>query len=121
MELTKEKAIEFHRKMWNWIADTIETLKCIVDIHALKVKFCAEDYVINECFCCDYSYNKSCFNTCEKCPIDWESEVKEFMCQDKYITNDYKGLYWICCKAESWQQQAALARKIAELPERKNT
>lgn len=44
------------------------------------------------------------------------------MCEDKYNTSDGLGLWWNCQRhfdewLNNWKVQAALARKIANLPE----
>ena len=56
MKLTKQKAIEEHRKMWNWIADQYEK-GCVTDIHALKSEYMGETglegRLLHNCFCCE--------------------------------------------------------------------
>lgn len=122
MELTKKQAITEHKKMWNWIADFIEQVCEVVRIDILKESYCEKRKInlIHDCFCCQYDHNKSgdYYEPCKNCPIDWGSKTKEYMCQDIEIEDDYKGLYWLCHEAKTWQEQAALARKIANLPKR---
>lgn len=122
MKLTREKAIELHRNMWNWIADRIEKLKIVVNIYYYKKEYCDINkyyFILHKCFCCEYASRK-CYvgYMCQMCPLDWESKTNYMMCENAESENDYKGLYALCCKAESWQEQAALARQIANLPER---
>ena len=110
MELTKQQAIEGHRKMWNWIADKIEKDKSTYDIPMLKIFYCKKNKLVlrNRCFCCEYS---SYFDLrCEKCPVDW---VKTERCYD-----NEKSLYRLVVEAFAWQEQAELARTIANLPEK---
>lgn len=112
LNLTREQAISEHRKMWRWIAE--ETVKRQYKIHK-------DDYLIEndkeiitaECFCCEYSAGH-----CSRCPIDWGSKVRAFMCMDMDNLNDSKGLYEKWNFTYDWQEAAELARQIAELPER---
>lgn len=117
MELTREEAISKHRKMWNWIADRIEEEKEDQDIEDLKIEYCHDEEVRvkNNCFCCEYI---NC--VCVFCPIKWESKVENYMCIDEYKENDSEGIYSIWCDETDWREQAKLARKIANLPEREN-
>lgn len=116
MKLTREEAISWHRKIWNWIADRIEEEERYQDICDLKDKYCDSkgfSFETNNCFCCEYT---NC--DCRFCPIEWESEVEDYMCLDQYKEKDYKGLYILCCDEKDWKEQEKLARKIANLPER---
>ena len=116
MVLTKQEAITEHRKMWNWIADTIKEEKRIKDIRGLKRKYLEQKdlKIISSCFCCEYSNFE-----CEFCPLEWNSNLNEFMCEQKYAEDDGEGLYALCYLEEtSWVDQYKLARKIAYLPER---
>lgn len=118
MELTREEAISKHRKMWSWIADEIEKEKKYQDIEYLKIEYCNDEEVrgvTSNCFCCEYT---NC--VCEFCPIEWESEAGDYMCLDQYKEKDCKGLYMLCFDELDWKEQAKLARKIANLPEREN-
>ena len=71
MKLTKQQAIEGHRKMWNWIADEIEKRKHTCRIFNLKMIYCHENVLNlqNDCFCCEYT--DSIDNTCDSCILDW--------------------------------------------------
>lgn len=119
MELTREEAISEHRKMWNWIADEIEKEKRYQYIEGLKKEYCDREgyYIRNNCFCCEYTYTKY---ICDYCPIEWKSEVEDFMCIQKYEEDDDEGLYALCCNERDWEEQAKLARQIANLPERQD-
>ena len=88
--LTKEQAIEWHKKMWNFILEIenkeSEDLRLNIKYRReLKEKFLKEngfciDDVKNECFLCQYSYqqlkNKRNFdnskeiNYCKYCPVN---------------------------------------------------
>lgn len=63
MELTKEQAIEKHRKMWNWIADQYENGR-VGNIHAMKQEYIDieeteyRERILHNCFCCEYATQK---------------------------------------------------------------
>lgn len=123
MELTREQAITEHRKMWNWIADEIESYKTTINIYKYKIKYCILNK--NEYTSEIVKYHYSCFlcyytgNECSICPLIWNSEASEFMCELIKDDDDKgNGLLEKCVRAETWQEQAALARQIANLPER---
>ena len=110
MKLTKQQAIEGHRKMWNWIADKIEREKRRFYIYDLKEIYCRENNLLlrHNCFCCEYSGDDD--RGCEKCPVDWE--------KTEHCSDDEKSLYTLVLYAYTWQKQAELARTIANLPEK---
>lgn len=102
MELTRERAIEEHRKMWRWLAE-----------HPEKKKW---DYLLDEtpilndlinirnmCFLCTYTKEK-----CNCCPLDWGAAC---CCKDD-------GLIARWNNARSIREKATFAKQIAELPER---
>ena len=80
-------------------------------ISSLKDFYCSANNLNlrHNCFCCEYS-NIDCHG-CEKCPLDW---VKT-----KYCSDDETSLYGAILCTKQWQEQADLARLIANLPERK--
>ena len=126
--------------MWNWIADQIEKDKEKKNVCELKYEYLTHktaDYnILNDCFLCEYTvqlnvcadtFLKHEFPNCIKCPLQWPSSVKEFMCEyDKVYRNKIikNGLWRKCCNMFkkslfcSWKRQANLAREIANLPER---
>ena len=99
--LTKEQAIEWHKKMWNFILENenkkSEELRLNIKYRReLKEKFLKEngfciDDVKNECFLCQYAYqqlkNKRNFdnskeiNYCKYCPVNWCHECKNKNCE----------------------------------------
>ena len=99
--LTKEQAIEWHKKMWNFILENenkkSEDLRLNIKYRReLKEKFLKEngfciDDVKNECFLCQYSYqqlknkrdyeNSKEINYCKYCPINWCHECKKKDCE----------------------------------------
>lgn len=114
--LTREQAIAEHRKMWNWIADSIEENQERLFICGLKRKYCLEKglcKIKHFCFLCEFTKGN-----CDKCPLIWESDVTEYMCEDAKYYEDYEGIWSRCRETRDWKEQAALARQIANLPER---
>lgn len=118
--LTKQDAIQHHRKMWNWIANETERRKRKVwkSEYFEAMGISGSDIPDGMCYCCEFDrqQNKIC-GKCIACPIDWNSKVSKHMCTDKY-GYDENGLFmlWFC--SWNWKTAARLAREIAELPER---
>lgn len=109
----KQWYIDQHRKMWNWIADRIEKAKRSQNIIILKLQWCNLNDVIikGSCFACQYAVDKEkdCYNGCL---FNW-SDLDDFVwCMDGYFQE--------CLCSFSWQEQAELARKIANLPVRED-
>ena len=122
MKLTREEAIANHRKMWNWIADETERRQAIVSKSDYLHNTLWRD-ILNECFCCEYSYQESGCESCAYCPLDWGNNQKSFMCENIRSYNGLKGLHaaWVnFAKKDDWRNAAKIARKIANLPERKD-
>lgn len=134
MQLTKEQAIQEHRKMWNWIADQYRYGNNM-QLSVLKKFYLKNIYgdtsVAAHYFACAYAGTNNDpfvhyrFN-CIKCPLQWptykRSGLTEGFCIDKYASMDEMGLYGIliCLQAElSIQEKEYIAREIANLPERK--
>lgn len=137
MELTKERAIEEHRKMWNWIADQYEK-RSREDIGNLKRMYLCENNMIGiygGCFLCNYagnndsSFGNYAFN-CDQCLLEWpvpeDSNIEDGYCVDKYNLNDNYGLYGMLEEGYSesgnrlvFKEKENIARQIANLPERK--
>lgn len=130
MQLTKEQTIQEHRKMWNWIADQYKNKTeifnecgCIQELKHKYIDLYVHDDVRCDCFCCDYSYNQNLW--CEGCPIDWNSTCDDSMCMYKN-NNDKRHLYgeiqwrWFGDMSDYERFKfARIARRIANLPERK--
>lgn len=119
MNLTKEQAIEEHRKMWNWIADQLENGRRR-DVGYLKEEYVKENFPVTEisdnCFCCEYAKYD-----CSKCPVLWgcEDEVSNLLCEHGGI--DERGLWWkaqMCSLRSDYVEAAEIARQIANLPEK---
>lgn len=128
MELTKEQAINEHRKMWNWIADKYKNGRK-ESISDLKREYCDKNNlsIYSDCFCCEYDSkhdNNDLSKLCKNCPIRWGSEgyVDNRYCLDRFEINDDGGLYMrasMHSNNEHYKRAEELARKIANLPERK--
>lgn len=130
MQLTKEQAVQEHRKMWNWIANQYEHKTDILEqyysIESIKeyyiTQYFPKEKIECDCFCCEYDRRYGSF--CNACPIEWSSKLNLNKCFDKSSTelNLYGKLYHMTCafscKSDS-QELARIARQIANLPERK--
>ena len=130
-KLTKERAVEEHRKMWNWIAENCNK-ESGLDIDDLKKKYLnsiGKAFVRNNCFCCEYAEIESFKNIqghmCDYCPLEWGSEDKlfNFFCENKEKFDDDKGLYSVAQDAitiyKDYESASKIALKIANLPEKK--
>lgn len=121
-KMTREEAICLHRAMWNWIADVIEEKQCVQFISYLKQQFIYEktpyDEVYCDCFCCEFKFQNHNelrdLDNCLLCPLDWGTDYEDY-----YPCEYRNGLWTLCCYCSDWKEQAVLARKIANLPERK--
>lgn len=120
MKLTKKEAIRRHRLMWNWIAD--ETLR---RYELVKKEEAFEHFgwkpVYAMCWCCEYdrTHKKSyCVNNCI---VQWPgiSCVIEDVIESEGGSVYEFGIFreWMCEKDP--KKYAELARKIANLTERK--
>lgn len=110
--MTKEEAIRKHRILWNAIADETEKKKCIVGKAEIFNKvFPSVGRIIHYCFLCEY--NKYNVNACQECLLERNKEESEIGCLG--------GLYNDWVNAQDWQESARIARKIANLPERRTT
>lgn len=139
--LTKEEAINEHRKMWDWVANKIEEkneyiteLDYIRDELGIGVSHLYSDgndgirLKVNA-FLCEYAIQKGQEELkkgnikedehyyCEYCPLDWGGKNKTIMqCMDKDKENEGKGLYkeFLCA---SLNDKSKIARQIANLKE----
>lgn len=129
MELTKKKAIEEHRKMWNWIADELEkpeTRNKKETVHDLKVRYRNANYLdlFEDCWCCEYdtqNIDKQMYEhmRCKNCPLTWGTECDT----DAYYCESGKdgGLWWNANQLSrdgEYEGASKLARQIANLPEK---
>ena len=101
MELTRERALELHRRMWTDMKRDLGDCPSLNDRIVYKCKWCKEyiegDFILNDCFLCEYVEEMFPDKDCvEVCPIKW-------------INDD-------CCGAESWETMPI--SKLLALPER---
>lgn len=119
--LTKEKSIELHRQLWNYIADeTLNQKRCISKEEAFEhfgwpLRTCAM------CWCCEYSFNITGLSVdcCANCPILWgnENQLSSLRCVQ------CNGMFakWIdAFRSYNHVEASKLAKLIAELPENPN-
>lgn len=111
--MTKNEAVENHRKMWTWIA--LETLK-------RKSKMEKEDYfneimpslkgkIFNNCFCCNYAKQlRYSVEFCEMCPLKWP--FKDCTYSTYFL--------WHETTSSDYEKAAIYALEIASLTERPN-
>jgi len=87
MNLTRERALELHRQMWQDMQDVLGDNPSTLDRRSFKYEWCLENfpnsYVHADCFLCDYVKNTYGRMRCEYCPINW-GPVKnvKFRCMD---------------------------------------
>lgn len=138
--LSKEEAINEHRKMWNWIADKAKEKKDITKLDYIKDELgiginylCDKDEEIKlkgNCFLCEYAYERSREEIkkgkeeepyCKYCPLDWGGKNRTLtQCLDKDKENKGGGLYDKYLKTSSYgcyKTVEKLARQIANLKE----
>lgn len=115
----KQWYVDQHRAMWNWIADRIESEQEIcIDIPSLKDEYCNLHWnefgflPVDGCFACEYKSVSGKHLCRDSCLFSWGESHKFVHCLDGY----YEGLN----RCRSWREQAALARKIANLPVRED-
>lgn len=140
MVLTREQTITEHRKMWKWISRQIMKdykeqylIKAIASYKKIYLENnFKNEYIRQNCFCCNYAYDKSLWNLCSICsfcPLYWNAENTEKSCTKGYygslhrtfnnITVYSKGKYFVC--EEGAKKLSRMAYKIAMLEERKET
>lgn len=125
--MTKQEAVENHRKLWNWIAEQNRLTDKNTD-PVTKPLFFEEhdingrDIPVHYCYACQYASNLTDPDDpgkCDYCPIDWTDNGK--LKHERCINNEETGLYDQFSKAvnrHSMRRCAVIAKRIAELPER---
>ena len=117
-ELTREEAIRRHRKLWNYIADQTERTGKVIDkTDALVLLWPGTVAVLANCWLCEYA-GKKCME--HACPICWPGGYCVSRPNEKYTNS---GLYDLLIQEQKSKDPnvkfyAALARVIANLPER---
>lgn len=121
MQLTKERAITLHRRIWRWIG-----LKTLKEKRCVKKDEWFKRFKLNAiccvCYCCEYAYKNAHKegkrSGCDSCPIDWGGiscmHYKEFEDGD----NGLYSLWEMTVRHNEYKEAGKLALQIAELPER---
>lgn len=103
--MTRQEAIENHKKMWNWIADeTIKQNRKVFKNEYLRINSYEHMFILHRCFLCEYTQNQCCI-----CPILWGS----YDCYSSELS-----LYRRWRVEKDVIECAKLANEIANLPER---
>lgn len=129
--MTREETVRLHRILWNHVADIIESGILNDKKHVSTIKEAAFRKMIEQgelekgirnptfdCFCCEYLFQtEGDFvpdpEICSKhCPIDWGS-------YDNYCMSSEYWLFLKFYRNEDFDTAAKIARRIANLPERK--
>lgn len=134
MELTKEQALEGHRKMWNWIADQYRQ-GIQEDIFTLKRRYILDNErevgtIASDCYCCEYGMRKSesgkaYRDMCLNCPVSWgtecEGQVRSYcllpISAYRRIKEECDSLIYDSAPINT-EKCARLAMEIANLPEK---
>lgn len=108
--MTKTEALEKHRKMWLWIANTIHNKQKPI----WKSQYFAGkgEIPFSYCYCCEYARSISVRNPCSYCPVIWGGNPKH-----KCVEHEHKKWIKAMCK-DDWKSAEKYARVIANLPER---
>lgn len=73
MVLTRERALELHRKMWSDMQKTLGDNPMPGKRVCFKENWIKEHFpnaeIINNCFLCEYVENETL--NCRRCPIEW--------------------------------------------------
>lgn len=99
--LTKEQALQLHKEMWLEMAKckdvTVSGINDLRNYHShieqrerywFKLNYMGKNNlnILNHCFLCEYAHQEmernGCIdNYCKFCPVNWESNSEEFMCE----------------------------------------
>ncbi|MGN0180806.1 MAG: hypothetical protein ACI4DP_00070 [Candidatus Ornithomonoglobus sp.] len=118
-ELTRERAIQLHRRLWRWIALKTLKEKRIVSKDEFPM---FKDNTHNAeclCYCCEYAKQQEegaihySPTRCVYCPIDWGTDGTDFV----HCTNSIFGGWE---RVGNYRIAAELAFQIAALPERED-
>lgn len=107
MQLTKEQAIQEHRKMWNWIADQYEqgSENHVSELKDTYLKLNDFYGIAMNCFCCEYDNQNE--GSCIDCPLTWSNGL----CFND--GSEYDRITSIL----NFKERAIIAKQIANLPE----
>lgn len=82
--MTKDEAIQEHRKMWQWMGNTALMQKRIVTKKEYMETHNIDNDLEGHCFCCEYCSQQGCRCT-NNCILAWGSKV----CVESNIFRDY--------------------------------
>lgn len=108
MELTREQAIEEHRKMWRWLAENPTKYKRDYVLEESNGNGINTEGMINYWSLCTYA----AFD-CEACPLDWDGGCCYSFREDEDSLYDKWIFYG---EIHNYNERAKIARQIAELP-----
>ena len=95
MKLTREQAIENHRKMWEWIREKVGDEPGYKERITLKRDYVngyfQGEYIFSHCFLCEYAKQERDRQTenkcsCEFCAIDWGTDNPIYACENGKVT-----------------------------------
>lgn len=117
-KLTREKAIEKHRELWNEIAHVLSEIETgDIELWDLKTKALRnlgeKEIPLNGCYCCEYTKPYDYEGACDFCPIKWRCRG-EFRCEKSEFGDFKNELYF-----REYDSAREIALTIANLP--KNT
>lgn len=128
LDLSKEQAINEHRRMWNWIAEeTIKRNEALTKEDYMHEVFKKEHpnttFPDFYCFCCEYIKQQN--ESCSKCPIKWPNgkrcDDEDSPYSDRIELNTMYILHRNSTDHEYVLNELSdLAKEIANLPERKD-
>jgi hypothetical protein len=95
MELTREKALELHRKMWTDMRKELGNNPTSSQRQDFKRKWCSANFpkeiIVHNCFLCAYvKKNPRSNDACVDCPINWNS-LKRYDYDVNRCYASYKG------------------------------
>ena len=95
MELTRERALELHRKMWTEMRKKLGDNPTSFQRQYFKIRWCLKNFpkeiITNNCFLCAYVKKNQCNNdACVDCPINWNS-LKRYDSDANRCYASYKG------------------------------
>lgn len=108
--------------MWRDMHEYIIKEERCVHVPTFKNVWCRDRGLnfLHDCPLCQYAWEENdVMPMCDSCPIEWGSTARAFYCENvNNVDFTGKGLWLRCKNAKTWQEQAAIAKQISELPER---
>ena len=115
MRLRREKVIELHRELWDWLYHNPDKGK--EDWPKWDFNGGEHEKVKSNCFLCEYtgdSYGPTVDDCLSSCPLEWPGGTCTFNSTSEIIP-----LYDAWSDARSLKLRTKLAKKIRDLPERR--